>query len=88
MLCKACIPDVFPSAFRNSVSLQDVPVKLESIRRLVEVAEPDLPPPDVKLLMPKLRVLARVLDKMKTVRDRKILVWKFIVGLLSLQIGH
>jgi hypothetical protein len=44
-----------------------VPIKLESIRRLVEVAEPDLPPPDVKILMPKLRVLARVLDKMKTV---------------------
>jgi hypothetical protein len=46
---------------------QDVPIKLESIRRLAEVAEPDLPPPDVKILMPKLRVLARVLDKMKTV---------------------
>lgn len=49
------------------MAVQDVPIKLESIRRLLEVAEPDLPPPDVKILMPKLRVLARVLDKMKTV---------------------
>ena len=73
MLCKACFPDVF-DRISQLLSLQDVPVKLESIRRLVEVAEPDLPPPDVKVLMPKLRVLARVLDKMKTVRYLQILV--------------
>jgi hypothetical protein len=54
-------------------TIQDVPVTVEPINRLQDVREPDIPAPKVKFLMPKLRVLSRVLDKLKSINDTIII---------------
>ena len=50
-------------------TFQDVPVKVEHVSKLQDCAEPDVPEPACKVLLPKLRVLSRVLDKLKTLSD-------------------
>jgi hypothetical protein len=40
------------------MTLQDVPVEVQPIRRLLEVCEPELPDPQVKFTLPKLKVLS------------------------------
>ncbi len=40
----------------TKMTLQDVPVEVQPIRRLLEVCEPELPDPQVKFTLPKLKV--------------------------------
>lgn len=49
--------------------VQDVPVSLQPMKRLEEFAEPELPDPEVQILMPDLRTLKNVIDRMKSVSD-------------------
>lgn len=58
----------------SSMSLiQDVPVAIQSPERIPECQEPDLPPPTVKIRMPPLNSLKKVIERMKSVSDQLIL---------------
>mmetsp|Transcript_24142 Transcript_24142/g.33855 ORF Transcript_24142/g.33855 Transcript_24142/m.33855 type:complete len:277 (-) Transcript_24142:31-861(-) len=49
--------------------VQDVPVVLLSQQQLAQYAEPQLPDPEVHILMPSLKLLRHVIEKMKNVCD-------------------
>lgn len=48
---------------------QDVPIVVQSVRRIDEFEEPQLDDPEVKINMPNMKVLATLIDKMKGVSD-------------------
>eukprot|EP01116_Phalansterium_solitarium_P011664 TRINITY_DN27416_c0_g1_i1.p1 TRINITY_DN27416_c0_g1~~TRINITY_DN27416_c0_g1_i1.p1 ORF type:complete len:160 (-),score=49.72 TRINITY_DN27416_c0_g1_i1:162-641(-) len=48
---------------------QDVPITLLSAQQLAHYVEPTLPDPDVMILLPKLRSIRTVVDKMKNMND-------------------
>ena len=50
--------------------VQDVPIMVQTKKRLLDVQEPPLDPPKVKIYMPDLKKLKSVLDKMKNFSDQ------------------
>jgi HUS1 checkpoint protein len=49
--------------------LQDIPIKLLSSAQLAQFSEPHLPDPEVWIMMPPLKLLRSVIDRMKNVYD-------------------
>lgn len=49
--------------------LQDLPIQIQSARKIEDCEEPFLDEPRVKTRMPNLKLLAQVIDKMKTVAE-------------------
>jgi len=49
--------------------IQDVPIVLLSSQQLAQYTEPHLPDPEVHIMMPPLKLLRHVIDKMKNVSD-------------------
>lgn len=49
--------------------LQDLPIQLQSARKIEECEEPLLDEPKVKTSMPSLKLLSQVVDKMKAVSE-------------------
>jgi len=49
--------------------IQDVPIVLLSAQQLAQYTEPQLPDPEVHIMMPPLKLLRHVIDKMKNVSD-------------------
>jgi HUS1 checkpoint protein len=53
--------------------IQDVPIVLLSAQQLAQYIEPHLPDPEVHIMMPPLKVLRHVIDKMKNVSDHLLI---------------
>jgi hypothetical protein len=51
---------------------QDIPIVLQGPQKVADCSEPDIPPPEVKFHMPKLKCLQHVVDRMKTVSNELI----------------
>lgn len=49
--------------------IHDVPITLLSAQQLAQYTEPHLPDPEVHIMMPPLKVLRHVIDRMKNVAD-------------------
>ena len=49
--------------------IQDIPIVLLSAQQLSQYIEPHLPDPEVHIMMPPLKILRNVIDKMKNVSD-------------------
>lgn len=60
----------FEFSENDSIHLvQDVPVTLQSPKKVMLCAEPDVPAPEIKMKLPKLKPLRTVIDRMKTIDD-------------------
>ncbi|CEO97526.1 Checkpoint protein [Plasmodiophora brassicae] len=49
---------------------QGVPVQLQVASRIKDFEEPRVESPDVKIKMPNLRILSRIIDRMKSIEDK------------------
>ena len=49
--------------------MQDIPINIISASQLAQLTEPSLPDPDVYILMPPLKSVQKVVDRMKNVSD-------------------
>lgn len=65
--------------------LQDIPVKLLSASQLAQFQEPHLPDPEVWILMPPLKLLRNVIDRMKNIHDYFIITAN-MAGELTLKV--
>jgi len=53
---------------------QDIPIKLLSASQLAQFSEPRLPDPEVYIMMPALRLMRNVIDRMKNIHDYLVLM--------------
>ena len=67
------------------VITQDVPITLLSSQQIASLTEPHLPDPRVHILLPQLKVLRPIVDRLKNISDN-ITIWGKMAGRLSLKI--
>lgn len=67
------------------VITQDVPITLLSSQQIASLTEPHLPDPRVHILLPQLKVLRPIVDRLKNISDN-LTIWGNMAGRLSLKI--